>query len=167
MFDVKISGLDNLQQKMQQVSKDLPEKVFSSAARSALAIARKKAIENAKKIDDPATAEAIWKNISVIRAKKKERAFGPGTIVASLGVRGGAAQYANTKENVRKRRVGQVYLTGGETWYWRLLEFGTEKMAARPFLLPAVHSSLQEIFNAFQVDAEAKFDRLISEKAKK
>ena len=54
-----------------------------------------------------------------------------------VGVRGGAKRYANTKRNVRKGRAGKEYKTDGNTYYWRFIEFGTERQPAQPFLRPA------------------------------
>lgn len=83
-------------------------------------------------MDDAGTDEAIWKNIAVAnnaRAGRKE-----GGIVMSVGVRGGAKSYANNAENRRKGRAGKTNATGGskanpggDTWYWRFLEFGTSR----------------------------------------
>lgn len=58
----------------------------------------------------------------------------------TVGVRGGAKKFANTKRNVRKGRAGKEYKTDGNTYYWRFKEFGTEKMPAEPFLRPAFES---------------------------
>ncbi|WP_374987639.1 HK97-gp10 family putative phage morphogenesis protein, partial [Klebsiella pneumoniae] len=73
-----------------------------------------------------------------------------------VGVMGGARQYANTKANVRKGRAGKSYNTagdkgnpGGDTWYWRFLEFGTEHAAARPIIRPALNGVDADVINVF------------------
>ena len=65
----------------------------------------------------------------------------------TVGVRGGAKNYANTKRNVRKGRAGKEYKTDGNTYYWRFKEFGTKKMPADPFLRPAFESKKEEALN--------------------
>jgi HK97 gp10 family phage protein len=61
-----------------------------------------------------------------------------------VGVRGGAKSYANTRRNRQKGRTGKKYTTVGTTYWWRFLEFGTEKMHAKPFLRPAFESKRDE-----------------------
>jgi len=59
----------------------------------------------------------------------------------TVGVRvGRKAKYSNTKRNQRLRRVGKVYETTGWAHYWRHVEFGTKKMAAKPFLTPSAEA---------------------------
>ncbi len=54
-----------------------------------------------------------------------------------IGVRGKKAKYARTRLNVRLGRVGKNYRLAGDAFYWRFVEFGTEKQSAQPFLRPA------------------------------
>jgi hypothetical protein len=73
---------------------------------------QKKAQEAALRIDDPTTAEVIAKNVSVRWSSKRFNSTGD--LAFRVGVLGGARQYGNTKENVRKGRVGASYKTGGD-----------------------------------------------------
>ena len=68
----------------------------------------------------------------------------------------GSKSYADTTENKRMGRVGKSYKTGGDkdnpggdTWYWRLIEFGTVKMPAKPFMRPAIAAKEQEAAAVF------------------
>lgn len=58
----------------------------------------------------------------------------------TIGMKGGTRRYADTKRNRGKRRAGQKYRTAGAVWYGRMIELGTSKMPARPFLRPALAS---------------------------
>ena len=56
----------------------------------------------------------------------------------TVGVRGGSqSTFSNTKRNRRKGVVGQKYEKQSSTFYWRFIEFGTERQPAQPFLRPA------------------------------
>ena len=82
--------------------------------------------------------------IVVRRANAKNRrkaGVGAGGEYFTVGVRTGKkVRYANTKRNRRKRRVGKLYEQSGWAYYWRFLEFGTKKMAPKPFLTPAAEA---------------------------
>ena len=74
----------------------------------------------------------------------------------SVGVRGGAKQYNDSKENVRKRLAGKSYKTlgdknnpGGDTWYFRFIEYGTSRQPATPFMRPALEQNIEAATNAF------------------
>ena len=56
---------------------------------------------------------------------------------------------------------------GGPTPHWRLLEFGTEKMPAAPFMRPALADSISEVTNTFVTEYEKAIDRAIRRAAKK
>ena len=86
-----------------------------------------------------------------------------------VGVRGGAMSYANTKENVRKGKIGKKYLTpgdktnpGGDTWYWRLVEVGTSRSAAKPFLRPALNNNVDGVQDGFVTDFKDQLDKEIA-----
>lgn len=131
------------------------------------------AVEKAKTIDDPATAEAIYKNI-VVQAGGKRFETREGGPAVRVGVLGGAKSYSNTRFNVRKGRVGKTYATGGhsgnpggDTWYWRLIEFGFHArdgsaVAPRPFMRPAMEEGAAQAFGAVAVDAAKQIDKEIA-----
>lgn len=157
-----INRLSTLPEKLQK-------KAARQAARKAMGIVRKAAVQNAKQIDDPATAEMIWKNITVQEASRSSKRVGG--IVMRVGVRGGAKQYSNTKENVRKRRVGKSYKTlgdksnpGGDTWYWRFLEFGTSNTRAQSFLRPALAENTQAVTDSVADSISKAIDKLVVSK---
>ncbi|MEF5353596.1 HK97-gp10 family putative phage morphogenesis protein, partial [Escherichia coli] len=142
--EVNLTGLDSVLGKLDAVSQVTRDKSGRAALRKAANVIRDRARNNAARVDDPLTKEAIYKNIVVSFSSKAFRRTGDPTF--RVGVMGGARQYANTKANVRKGRAGKSYNTagdkgnpGGDTWYWRFLEFGTEHAAAKPVLRPAIN----------------------------
>lgn len=165
MAQNEIEGLDGVVEKFRAIGNQRNRKnATTRAARKAMAIVRKQAVANAKAIDDPETAERIWKNIAT-RAGKT----GKEMVLMRVGVRGGAQQYAATKANVRAGRAGRTYNTGGDkknpggdTWHFRLLELGTSKMAARPFLRPALNNNSDAVQAKFVEDFKEQIDKELS-----
>ncbi|HBA8920200.1 TPA: HK97 gp10 family phage protein [Escherichia coli] len=165
-IEVNIEGLDALQQKLTALTREAQGKAARSALRKAANVIRDRARTNAARVDDPATRESIYLNVATRFNRKKYRQTGDPAF--RVGVLGGARQYANSKANVRKGLAGKTYLTagdkgapGGDTWYWRFLEFGTERMAARPFMRPALQGADTEVINTFVNEFEKVVDRVI------
>lgn len=155
--------------KLSRLPDKVQKKVAKGATRKAMTVVRKAAIANAQSFDNTLTPEMVWKNVVVQEATRSSKRVGG--VVMRVGVRGGAKQYANTKENVRKGRVGQSYKTlgdktnpGGDTWYWRFLEFGTARTRARPFLRKAFSENLQRVTDITTTELEKGIDKVVKEK---
>ena len=149
-LDVQIHGIDELNRKLKLLtSSKAAKRIARKAARQAMNIVRDAARANAKAIDDPETAEKIWKNIAVSGGKSRNA----NEIVMRVGVRGGAAQNANTD------RAALSKLSGGITTYWRYLEFGSANMPATPFMRPALSTNIQEVTNKFSNVFGAELDK--------
>ncbi len=133
---VKIEGLDGVLARMAALPPALVSKrggVVRAALRKGAMVIVKDARRRA-----PVSTGALKKNIaSAIDPVPKKSGANEGVRV---GVRGGAKKYANTKYNARKGRAGKSYKTGGSTYYWRFLEFGTKFIKPQPFLRPAFES---------------------------
>lgn len=141
--DVKLTVSPGLLDRLATLPDKLQKKGAVRASRKAMRVALNAARSAARNLDDPESAERIWKNVALQNSSRQGRR--EGGVVMRLGVRGGARSYANTRENVRKGRVGKTYKTlgdksnpGGDTWYWRFLELGTRRTAVREFLQPAL-----------------------------
>lgn len=160
----KLEGLDAVLKKMRALPVDVRMKGARYAGRKGANLIRDAAIRNATGIDDPETREQIAKNVAVRFANREFRRTGD--VMFLVGILGGARQYGNTKENVRKGRVGQTYKTngssanpGGDTWYWRFVELGTQKVAARPFLRPALAQNIGAATDEFTKHLDRWLDR--------
>ena len=170
--EVSLTGLDSLLGKMEAVSDVTRNKAGRFALRKAANLIRDRARSNAARVDDPLTKEAIYKNIVASFGSREFRRTG--NLTFRVGVMGGARQYAQTKANVRKGRAGGTYKTagdkgnpGGDTWYWRMLEYGTEHAAARPIIRPAMNSIDGPVINVFAEEMEKAIDRAIRQAVKK
>lgn len=143
---MKVEGLDAVLRKL----KDLPIKVRRSAVRKAAgkgaAVIRKKAKQNALLIDDPETARRIADNI--VQRVRSQYFRRTGDTMISIGVltKRGKIPKGNYDEGRR-----------GNTPHWHLVELGTERSRALPFLRPAAASSTNEVFHAVATELERQF----------
>lgn len=142
-FEVKLTVSPTLLDRLATLPDKLQKKGAVRASRKAMRVALNAARAAARNLDDPDSAERIWKNVAIRNSSRQGRQVGG--VVMRLGVMGGAKSYAKTRENVRKGRVGKTYRTGGskgnpggDTWYWRFLELGTRRADAKEFLQPAL-----------------------------
>lgn len=115
---VEIKGLKEVIKTFGKV----PDGVKRRALRQGLAaggeVYRIGAIQNAMGVDNDKTKAAIWKNIRNVYGVKRSRISR--NVVQMVTVR-------NTKR-------------GGDTFYWRFVEFGTSHSRAQPFMRPAFES---------------------------
>ncbi len=157
-----IQGLDEVEAKLKLLANGKAAKrAATRAARKAIAVVRKAAIANAKQLDDVDSSERIWKNITTKAGK-----ISGNNVKMRVGVRGGARHYVKSKDNVRKKLAGKTYKTdgdktnpGGDTFYWRFLEFGTQHSPAKPFMRPALQNNISTVTNDFATLFSAEIDK--------
>ena len=77
-----------------------------------------------------------------------------------VGVLGGAKNYAAYGEIVTGRSAKGN--PGGDTFYWRFLEFGTSKMRARPFMRPAMLTKQQAAFDAVAAAVDTELTKEVA-----
>lgn len=158
--EFQIQGLDAVLARMKGLAPELRKKGVRAAARKAMNVVRDAARARAKQFDDPSTTLSVAKNIVTAERTKSGKAIGG--IVMGVGVRGGAKSYTKNADNRRAGRAGKSYVTGGTTWYWRLLEFGTQKMRAQPFMRPALANNIQRVTDVFVSELNPAIDKAIS-----
>ncbi|MCU4310009.1 HK97 gp10 family phage protein [Acinetobacter radioresistens] len=148
--EFKLEGLEPVQEKFKRLGNArLIKNAARRSMRKAMAIVRDAARANAKGIDDPETAEKIWKNIAIAAGKTRNS----NEVVMRVGVRGGAAQNANTD------RAALSKLSGGITTYWRYLEFGSANMPATPFMRPALSNNISQVTNQFATSFNQEIEK--------
>jgi len=144
--------------------RQLPIRLGNNAGRRALRkganVIRNAARDNAKRIDDPESAEQIWKNITVQGGgrRREKRQGGP---MMRVGVRGGAK---NRKGGGTYHVGGSKSNPGGDTWYWRLIEFGFthksgKQVPPNPFMRSAMTEKASAAFSAVSADLPAQLDK--------
>lgn len=156
MADVEfsITGLDSLLGKLDSISYDVRRKGGRAALRKAAQVVMQKAKEGAERIDDKVTGRSISDNIALRWNGKLFKQTG------DLGFRVGVLHGAVLKD-------GGDLSPNSPTPHWRLIEFGTEKMAAAPFMRPALANSISEVTNTFVTEYEKAIDRAIRRAARK
>ncbi|PWD85804.1 HK97-gp10 family putative phage morphogenesis protein [Ignatzschineria cameli] len=148
IIKTRITGIKELKEKLKSVSDDMINKGGRSALRSAANVIRKEAKERAERLDDPNTPERIADNVVVRWDRKTFRKTGNPAF--KVGILGGAK-----KDSKKKGR-------GGDTFYWRFLEFGTAKMPAKPFMRPAIDTKQKEAIDKFVEAYKKQLDKVLS-----
>ena len=144
--EFRMTGMEQFKQKIDRLRNPKKAKsIARKAARQAMNIVRDSARVNARAIDDPETAEKIFKNIAVAAGRSRD----PNVIVMRVGVRGGAS-FSN--KNPPK-------LSGGDTRHWRWVEFGSANNIAVPFMRPALARNIQQVTDKFAQVFNTEIDK--------
>ena len=144
--EFNIEGLDEVQEKLKRLGNPrLMKNAARRSMRKAMAIVRDSARNAAKGIDDPQTAEKIWKNIAIAAGKTRN----PNEVIMRVGVRGGASFSNPNPPNT----------PGGDTRHWRWLEFGSVHNPPTPFMRPALQNNIQSVTNSFAENFNKEIDK--------
>jgi len=157
---IEIHGLEGLLASLKALPVELQGKPLQAAMRRGGNVIRDAARGRVRR-----ASGFLAKQIVVRRANARNRSkagVGAGGEYFTVGVKTGKrAKYANTKRNRRQRRVGKVYVQAGWAYYWRYLEFGTKKMAAKPFLTPAAEAKGAEAAQVIIDQTRATIDKVM------
>jgi HK97 gp10 family phage protein len=148
-FEFRIEGLDPVIAKLRQLPEKFANRGMRRALRKGANVWLKAARENAKRIDDPETAEMIWKNLSV-QGGGRRREKQEGGPMMRVGVRGGARPL---------KKGTDTGLPGGNTTHWRFVELGTSQAHAQSFLRRAMDSNIESATNAVVEAAKVELDK--------
>ena len=164
MADVEfgIEGLEPLLARLESVSKDMRIRGGRAALRAAANVIRKAAKAGAARVNNPATAENISKNLVVRWNKSLFRRTGD--LGFRVGVLGGAKAFAAASGEVRGAGKANP---GGDTFHWRFLEFGTKNIPAQPFMRAALADNVGAATSAFVAGYDKGLDAAIKRAAKR
>ena len=154
----KMTGLDHLLGRMAKLPAAAEKKLARRAVRKGATVIRNAARVNARALDDPDTTEDISKNIVVQNAARLGRR--EGGVAMRVGVLGGAKAPAKASGEIAGAGKGNP---GGDTYYWRFHEFGTQSIAPRPILRAAIASSEQAALTAIADELTKGLDKLEQE----
>lgn len=150
-FSVQMNGVDELVKKLEGLKYDMIRKGGRHALRKAAQVIRDQAKANAQRVDDSETGRSIANNITEKWNGRVNKATGD--LAFRIGVNQGAV--------LAKKGEKPDLAAGGPTPHWRLLEFGTEKMAARPFMVPAMEQAAQRAADTFLIQYDKALDRAL------
>jgi len=153
-IEFSLTGLDSLLGKLDAVSYDAKRKGGRAALRKAAQVIAQKAKEGAERLDDKETGRSIADNIALRWNGRLFKRSG------DLGFRVGVLHGAVLRD-------GGDLSANSPTPHWRLLEFGTEKMPAAPFMRPALADNISEATNTFLTEYEKSIDRAIRRAARR
>jgi HK97 gp10 family phage protein len=175
----ELRGVNEIVAKFAAITDETRRKGGRAALRKAANLVRDAAVANSKEIDDPDTAEQISKNMTVRWSSKLNRQTGD--LGFRVGVLGGArSQSRDAQRSARRRRrqgiksleeLGEIAgkasgNPGGDTWYWRLVEFGTSRSGAKPFMRPALSNNVGAATDTFLREFDKGIDRAIKRASK-
>lgn len=170
---VRIEGLDELKRKLAEVPKALRKRVLRNALAAGAREVRDVAKRNAPVMTLGTSLKAPYRKPGTVRDAISVRTSKADRKAGDVGV---FVNVRPLKGNKWKRETRQTFFGGKVTsyklvkksergaknpndpYYWRWLEFGTRKMAARPFLRPAA-SALPKALAIF----EARIAKWINE----
>ncbi|PNG28959.1 hypothetical protein A1395_28045 [Pseudomonas protegens] len=135
----RLQGLKPVTGKMLGLAPKLRRRGLRKAARQAMNIVRDDAKARARAMDDPETAEKIWRNI--VTQESGRQGQREGGVVMKVGVRGGAGSNQHSKDASGN--------PGGDTRHWRYLEFGTQHNPPAPFMRPAFSTNVNAVTDRF------------------
>ena len=148
-FSVRMTGVDELMKRIEGLTYDASKKGGRFALRKAAQVVRDAARQNAQTLDNSETGRSIARNINEKWSSKYNKTTGD--LMFRVGVSGGAKL---PKDNVDEG-------LGGPTPHWRLLEFGTEKMQARPFFAKSLSDNAQRATDTFIDEFNRALDRAL------
>ena len=151
-IEFSILGLEDVQRKMRGLVPKLRQKGAKSALGKAAALVRKKAKENALRVDDPETGRKISENIGQrLRGRYNRRT---GNVMISVGVLTERGRIPKGNPDEGKK---------GNTPHWHLIEEGTEQAAAQPFLRPALSESIGQATDKFVTEFDKEIDKALAQ----
>lgn len=150
--DFTLTGFDDVIRKLAVTSIKLRTKGSKRALGRAAAIVRKAARQNALRVDDPETVRRIADNVGQrVRGAYSRRT---GDAMVSVGVLTQRGRIPKGNPDQGKK---------GNTLHWHLVELGTEKVSARPFLRPALENNMGAVIDKFSIELEKEIDKALAE----
>jgi HK97 gp10 family phage protein len=144
-----IIGMDRTSQRFYALADNFRKKTAQSALGAAVRVITNDAKRRALAIDDPETGRVIADNIvQRVRSRYYRKT---GDIMISVGVNTAHGRIPSGNPDTGK---------GGSTPHWHLVEEGTEKMAARPYLRPAMNENIEKVLDVFARKLEQKIGQV-------
>ena len=136
---MKVDGLKELGERLRKLDADVAGRVVRAATAAAANVVKKAAIQNAPISDAP-------HQLGV----RKDQIAQPGNLRKNIIIRRlPPGERTATEEYIVTIRHGSGKVPK-DAFYGRFVEFGTVKMAAHPFLRPAIDNNVQAAIDAMK-----------------
>lgn len=152
-IEFSLTGLEEVRAKMRRVPVTARGKPGRRALGKAATIVARAARRNAQAVDDPETGRRISQNIG--RRFRGRHFRRTGDLMISIGVltSRGRIPKGNPDEGPK-----------GNTPHWHLVELGTERARAQPFLRPALANNISPVTDKFVTEFSAELDKAMKER---
>ena len=145
---IKVEGLKDRGAALGRLAGDMAGKIARAAPNAGAQVVKKAAIANAPMSDQP-------HQLGV----RKDQIAQPGNLKKNIIVkRLPPAERTVTEEHIVTVRHGSGKVPK-DAFYGRFVEFGTAKMAARPFLRPALDNNKQAVIDAMKARLKQRIDK--------
>ena len=139
---VRIEGLAELNRAL----RELPQRIANRGLRTAV-YAGAKVIRDEARHRAPKAAQSLGIKQPPVGTLKRSVIM---KHIRELSGGGRQTFYVLVRQGKKYRNQGKRGNLSQDAWYWRFVEFGTRKMAARPFLRPALESRRREAVEAIK-----------------
>ena len=139
---VRIEGLAQLDRAL----RELPDRVANRGLRASV-YAGAKVIRDEARAQAPKAAQSLGTKQPSAGTLKRSVIM---KHIRELSGGGRRTFYVLVRQGKKYRNQGKRGNLSQDAWYWRFVEFGTRKMAARPFLRPALESRRRQAVDAIK-----------------
>lgn len=145
-MSLQLTGMRELQQALNRLPKELQRTVEASALRAGMAPVRKSARANLGRSKD---SGLLQKSLGLTVKKSKN-----GQLTARVGPRSGFTQTVTRKGRTKPQKANPVK-------YAHLIEYGTSRAPAQPFIRPAVESNSGQIIDEMAKGYDKGLDKAV------
>lgn len=151
-IDFTLVGFEEVRRKLAITPIKLRTKGARKALSAAANIVTKAARQNAERVDDPETGRRIRDNIGKRARSGYSRRTGDAMVSVGVLTEKGRIPKGNP-DTGRK----------GNTPHWHLIELGTEKARAQPFLRPALADNIGPVTDKFAAELDKELEKALAE----
>ena len=136
MLALNVQELAALTDRLHDIEAKIAKRTLRTAARKGMAIVRDEVKANAPEDTSPDAD-----NIKTKAHIALQTSFRRGVLFIRVGVRGGVKQNPDTP------------------YYWRMVEFGTQHIAAKPFMQPALENNAEAVIDRIAEELRRELDK--------
>lgn len=137
MLTLNVQELAALTDRLRDIEAKIAKKALRTAARKGMSIVRDQVKANA-----PEDTSDDADNIKTKAFIALQTSYRRGVLSVRVGVRGGAKQNPDTP------------------YYWRMVEFGTKHISAKPFMTPALENNADAVIDRIADELRRELDRV-------